>query len=50
MSKARIVRIALSLMLVIPCAMAAQVPADLANAIGTRDRAELAFSSSLEHQ
>jgi hypothetical protein len=43
MSKARIFRIALSLMLVIPCAMAAQVPADLANAIGTRDRAELAF-------
>jgi len=43
MSKARIFRNALSLMLVIPCAMAAQVPADLANAIGTRDRAELAF-------
>jgi len=43
MSKVRIFRIALSLILVIPGAMAAQVPADLANAIGTRDRAELAF-------
>ena len=41
MSKAPIFRIALPLMFVIPCAMAAQVPAALANAIGTRDRAEM---------
>lgn len=41
MSKAPILPIALSLILVIPCAMAAQAPADLANAMGTRDRAEM---------
>ena len=41
MTKAPILRIALALILVIPCAMTAQVPADLANAIGTRDRAEV---------
>ncbi|MGH7612863.1 MAG: hypothetical protein ACREMW_02310 [Gemmatimonadales bacterium] len=42
MSNATMLRIALPLTVVIPCAMAAQVPAELANAIRTRDRAELA--------
>jgi hypothetical protein len=45
MSNARMLRIALPLICLIPTALAAQVPADLANAIRARDGAEFALDA-----